>query len=420
MSDSALRLAVVGGRRGRHFGRALSRLEDRVRLAAVCDLSGEVLDSWHDEFPAARTYQRYEDLLVDETVDAVFLATPLQLHARQAIAALEAGKHVLSEVTAANTLEDGQALIEAVERTGRTYMLAENYCFMRPNLMVENLAGQGQFGAVTYLEGGYLHDCRFLMHTPTGELTWRGQLRVDANSVYYPTHSLGPVARWLEAANGSEDRLLSVAAFTTRTAAVSDHFAEQFGADHPGAAPDHWLQGDSGTAMINTTSGALISLRIDASSPRPHNMTHYALQGTKGAYQSARYDGEDPLVWLARDTAPTANGSEPERHWSSLWDYAGEFESAQWRDRVEIATESGHGGGDFFVLEEFAAAVAEGRAPTIDVYDAVSWSVVVPLSVESIRRGGTPVEFPDWLRPRSDPEQSAGRTGPGTAVPGSR
>ncbi|WP_161606276.1 Gfo/Idh/MocA family protein [Microlunatus speluncae] len=406
MSDSALRLAVVGGRRGRHFGRALSRLEDRIRLAAVCDLSGAVLDSWQGEFPAARTYRRFEELLADDGVDAVFLATPLPLHARQAIAALEAGKHVLSEVTAANTLADGQALIEAVERTGRTYMLAENYCFMRPNLMVEKLAARGEFGAVTYLEGGYLHDCRHLMHEADGSLTWRGQLRVDANSVYYPTHSLGPVARWLRAANGDDDRLTSVAAFTTRTAAVSDHFAERFGGDHPGAAPDHWLQGDSGTAMITTTSGALISLRVDASSPRPHNMTHYAVQGTRGAYQSARRDGEDPLIWLARDAAPAANGAEPERDWSSLWDYAGEFESDQWRDRVEIAAESGHGGGDFFVLEEFATAIAEGRAPTIDVHDAVLWSAVVPLSVESIRRGGAPVEFPEWLRPTSAPEPS--------------
>ncbi len=409
MSDSVLRLAVVGGRRGRHFGGALSRLEDRIRLAAVCDLAGEVLESWQGEFPAARTYQRYEELLADGGVDAVFLATPLQLHARQAIAALEAGKHVLSEVTAANTLADGRALIDAVERTGLTYMLAENYCFMRPNLMVEKLAGQGEFGAVTYVEGGYLHDCRHLMHEADGALTWRGQLRIEANSVYYPTHSLGPVARWLRAANGNEDRLLSVAAFTTRTAAVSDHFAEQFGADHPGAAPDHWLQGDSGTAMISTTSGALISLRVDASSPRPHNMTHYALQGTAGAYQSARQDGEDPLLWLARDTAPAANGTEPERHWSSLWDYAGEFESDQWRGRVEIAAESGHGGGDFFVLEEFAAAIAEGRAPTIDVYDAVLWSSVVPLSIESIRQGGAPVEFPAWLRPRPAGESSLRR-----------
>lgn len=398
MVDTVLRLAVVGGRRGRHFGRSLDHLADRIRLTAVCDLSAEVLDAWRAEFPAARTYQSFEALLADDQVDAVFLATPLHLHAGQAIAALDAGKHVLSEVTAINTLDEGAALIDAVRRTGLTYMLAENYCFMRPNLMVENLAAQGLFGEVTYLEGGYLHDCRHLMHTPTGELTWRGQLRVDANSVYYPTHSLGPVARWLRAANGADDRLVSISAFTTRNAAVSDHFADQFGHDHPAADPAYWRQGDSGTAMITTSSGALISLRIDASSPRPHNMTHYALQGRAGAYQSARHDGEDPLVWLARDAAPAEAGTEPERHWTSLWDYAGEYESDRWRDRMTVAADSGHGGGDFFVLEEFAAAISEGRAPMIDVHDAVLWSAVVPLSVESIRQGGIPIGFPPHLR----------------------
>src|SRR5690606_14942648 len=268
MSGPGLRLAVVGGRRGRHFGRALGRLADRIRLVAVCDLSADVLDAWQAEFPGARGHRDYRELLADDTIDAVFLATPLPLHAEQAIAALEAGKHVLSEVTAANTLAGARALIDTVERTGLTYMLAENYCFTRPNLMVEHLAEQGLFGEVTYLEGGYLHDCRHLMHDPDGELTWRGRLRVETDSIYYPTHSLGPVARWLRAANGAADRLRTVAAFTTRNVALSDHFAERFGPEHPGADPGFWRQGDSGTAMITTESGALISLRVDTASPQ--------------------------------------------------------------------------------------------------------------------------------------------------------
>src|SRR5690606_18218897 len=105
----------------------------------------------------------------------------------------EAGKHVLSEVIAANTLEECWELVEAVERTGGTYMMAENYCYMRPNLMVETIAERGLFGRVTHLEGAYVHDCRILYANPDGSLTWRGELRRTRDCVYYPTHSLGPV-----------------------------------------------------------------------------------------------------------------------------------------------------------------------------------------------------------------------------------
>ena len=74
----------------------------------------------------------------------------------------------------ATTIEDCWALIEAVERTGKTYMMAENYCYTRPNMMVRHLVDTGIFGRRTYAEGAYIHDTRNLLFTPEGELTWRG------------------------------------------------------------------------------------------------------------------------------------------------------------------------------------------------------------------------------------------------------
>lgn len=390
-----LRLAVVGGRRGRAFAGALDALSDQLHLTAVCDLSEQVLSAWAEAHPEVRTHQRFEDLLADDEVDAVFLATPLTLHAQQAIAALRAGKHVLSEVIANVTVDEAWQLVEAVEQSGRTYMLAENYCFMRPNLLVRNLAASGALGRLTYLEGAYLHDCRHLMHTPDGELTWRAQLRTEVSSIYYPTHSLGPLAQWLRAANGADDRLATVTGFATAPAVVPEYFAREFGPGHPGAAADAWRQGDSGTAVITTTSGAVLTIRVDAVSPRPHNMTHYAAQGTKGAYQSGRYDGEDPLLWIAgRSPERGERGQHPERDWDRLWDWAPEFEDQRWRDHLTTAERTGHGGSDFFVLKEFADAVHQNRPPEIDVYDAVTWSSIVALTARSIELGNRPVDIP--------------------------
>ena len=206
------------------------------------------------------------------------------------------------------------------------------------------------------------------------------------------------MARWLRAANGPGDRLEVLTAFTSDSPAKRRYAAERFGPDHPAAqGPDFWQQGDSGTALLHTTTGAVVTIRLD-SAPRPHNMTHYGLQGSRGAYLSARHAGEDPLVWIEGRSDGASEGlpgQEPAR-WDPLWKYAPEFEHPLWRERLREAQDAGHGGGDFFVVDEFVSAVRAGRPPAIGVRDAVTWSCVAALSAQSIAGRGTPVPFPDF------------------------
>ena len=82
--------------------------------------------------------------------------------------------------------------------------------------------------------------------------------------------------------------------------------------------------------------------------------------------------------------------------WEPLSAYAEEFEHPDWRQWGEVARRCGHGGGDFFVLKHFIEAILTGKRPPVDVYDAVTWSSIVPLSGESSRLGGAPVEVPDF------------------------
>lgn len=400
-NQSPIRLAVVGGQRGRSFNRALTVLADKVRLTAVCELQEQMLAEWKQSNPEVKTYTSYDLLLEDPDIDAVLLATPLIIHARQAIDALRAGKHVLSEVIAAHTLEDCWQLIEAVEQTGLTYMMAENYCYMRPNMMVGEMVRKGAFGRITHAEGAYLHDCRSLTHYPDGSLTWRGELQRTYNGMNYPTHSLGPLAQWLGINREDGDAFDCMTTFTTGSAAMRHYFREHVDAEHPGVLDEsYWRQGDSATTLIRTRQGVVITLRLDWVSARPHNMTHYGLQGTKGAYVSARHDGEEPLVWLDGRSPGKSEGlvGQTSAKWESLWTHAAEFEHPLWRKWNEEAKQAGHGGGDFFVLDEFAGAILDKRRPAIDVYDAVLWSSVFPLSVQSVAEQGRPVPFPDFRK----------------------
>ena len=92
-----IKLAVAGGNRGARFGQVLSGLEDQIELVAICDPADEVLSKWTDGRPDLKAYSQFEDMVEDPGIDAIFIATPMLLHAGQALTALNAGKHVLSE-----------------------------------------------------------------------------------------------------------------------------------------------------------------------------------------------------------------------------------------------------------------------------------------------------------------------------------
>src|SRR3954447_1021090 len=102
--DRVVRFGVIGaGLMGREFASAAARwvhLDDlgvRPELAVVCDTNPEVL-RWYERLaPRPRLVSDYRELLADDSVEAVYVATPHHLHAEIYVAAIEAGKHLLGE-----------------------------------------------------------------------------------------------------------------------------------------------------------------------------------------------------------------------------------------------------------------------------------------------------------------------------------
>lgn len=139
-----------------------------------------------------------EEEFLRQDFDAVLLATFCPAHGPHAIKCLQAGKHVLSEVTSFFTLAEGVKLVEEVEKRKLVYNLAENYPFSAANMWLANRWEEGLFGEMMYAEYEYVHECRMLCYTYTDGVpiipghtvhNWRSWF----NFHYYCTHSLGPV-----------------------------------------------------------------------------------------------------------------------------------------------------------------------------------------------------------------------------------
>src|SRR5687767_4468793 len=121
-----VRFGVIGLRRGQSLVRACQAVGGAT-VTALYDLDAGRGQAMADSIQAS--YYGDFDAFLNAEIDAVVVASPVPYHASQSIAALNVGKHVLSEVTACHTLEDARALVEAARAARGIYMLAENCCY---------------------------------------------------------------------------------------------------------------------------------------------------------------------------------------------------------------------------------------------------------------------------------------------------
>ena len=364
----ALRVGIVG-KRGGSVAAGLRSVAG-VEIAALCELDPEAATREAENLGIARTVTQLDDLF--ELCDAIVVATPMHLHVSQCVRALNAGKHVLSEVTAAVSLEECWRLLDAVQSSKGSYMMAENYCTFHDNVLVLELVRKGFFGNPYYGEGEYLHDVKDYHHTSGGGRTWRYYWQVGQNGVTYGTHSLGPVMQWLTALDPT-DRIESVVCLGSGRHTDSEHPHD-----------------DTSTMLCHLASGKLVRVRLDMLSNRPAQHGYYALQGTGGVYECSRFSGEPGRVWF--DDHKTA---EHDRTWEPLSAFE-EHLPADYRECEAEAAKSGHGGGDYFMGRLFAQSCLDGTTPLIDVYQALEWTAAGLCSQTSIESGGVPIRVPNF------------------------
>jgi len=146
MADTRIRLGVIG--LGRAFTLMLPTLanDDRLRLVAATDPRPEARARFVQDFGGA-TYDTVEALCTDESVEAVYVATPHQMHAEHVCEALRHGKHVLVEKPMAISLAECQRMVEAAESAGRYLIVGHSHSFDGPVLQARRLIESGVAGA---------------------------------------------------------------------------------------------------------------------------------------------------------------------------------------------------------------------------------------------------------------------------------
>jgi len=357
-----IRVGVVGVGRGSGFARKVGPFVG-MELVALCDTWEERLQALGKELEVP-TYTEYDKFL-EHDMDAVILANYFHQHAPFAIKALESDKHVMSETSACFTLGEGVALIEAVEKSGKIYMFAENYPYMLFNQEMRKLYKSGLVGEFKYGEGEYVHPMASSSSCgiSPGKNHWRNWIP----ATYYNTHSLAPIM------------------FITDTWPVKvNGFVMAYDPDDEVHFGNTVRRSDLASAMmVRMDNGAVAKLL--KGSLRGHGVW-VRIHSSKGLMENLRH-GYRQMVRVRREPFDKSEDEQTEQI------YKPELpeEHAQ-------AVKAGHGGGDYFVSYHFAKAIRRNEQPYLNVYRGVAMSIVGIQAYRSALQDSNTVEIPDFRK----------------------
>lgn len=147
------------------------------RVVAVSDVRQERLAQVRNRYPAVHTTGDYQELLADPALDAILIATPVASHYRLAMAAIEAGKHVLVEKPLARSCVEAEALIEAARRRGLVLMVDHTFVYTGAVQKIKELVDDQRLGRLLYYDsvrvnlGLFQHDVDVLWDLAVHDLS---------------------------------------------------------------------------------------------------------------------------------------------------------------------------------------------------------------------------------------------------------
>jgi predicted dehydrogenase len=291
-----------------------------------------------------KTYPSLEELVKDDTIEAVFVATDAPSHVKHCIEVLGHGKHVASAVPAVfGSLEDADKLLEAVKTSGRKYMMFESSTYHADCYAMRQIYRAGGFGKLVYSEGEYFH------YMPTPIDSFHGW-RVGLPPQWYPTHA---TAYYVSVTGGSftEVSCMGMPSIIKHLQPENNPYQNPFGTE---------------IALLKTSEGGMARMAESWDSCEPGGEMG-RVRGQRGSMWNAGYVGEEKnLPDLACPPLPPT------------------------------VDPGGHGGSAGQLMNEFVTAILEDRKPLVDIVSALNMTVCGIVAHQSALKGGELMKIPQY------------------------
>jgi predicted dehydrogenase len=347
----------------------------------------------------AGTYPSFEAMLASD-VDAVAIFTQRWTHGPLVVKALEAGKHVYSAVPMAITADEIGAIIEAVRRTGLTYMMGETSHYHPATVYARGKLAEGAFGRIFYAEGDYVHDMDlgfYAAYQYSGGENWKATASYPP--MLYPTHAIGGVlGAWATHAVS----VSCIGVRDDRGDGVFDRQISQFGNDFSNA-----------TALFELADGGVMRTNEMRRVGYPSHIreSRFRFFGTEGSFEqlatvSVWQDKEKVTdVTTELEAASPLSVDDP-----SLEHVAPELRPAFVSGHAPVhdiarlpasyhGAHNGHEGSHQFLADDFVRAVETGTPPPVNAWVAARYTLPGIVAHESALRGGERLPIPDFGDP---------------------
>ncbi|MEM3693244.1 MAG: Gfo/Idh/MocA family oxidoreductase [Candidatus Bathyarchaeia archaeon] len=357
-----MRKLKVGHVGGRIIYANLFNADPRTKVVGACDINPQALERTREflGLKGSQCFRDYDEFLRKVDMDIVFIGTPIPFHAEQAIKAMESGKHVLSEVTAAHTLKDCERLVQAVKRTGKKYMLAENMCYFHFIREWMKIVREEKIGRIYYAEGEYIHQIRNLLKDPiSGSLLWRA----FRPPIHYISHSLGPLLMMF-----------------------GDYVTEAMGLGNSRLTlPDLNTDGaiDMQVALFKTRKGIVIKILRSSVVAREPPFHYFTIYGTKGCLENTgfRMGKERGLIYIEGE----------DRVCREIDCFISDPNAPE-----ELKRGGAHGTSEYYLTKDFIDSIENDTNPPIDVVKGVDMTIPGLIAHESAMKGGVWLKVPHY------------------------
>jgi predicted dehydrogenase len=343
VSDRKIRIGISGYgvcRFGADFG---FQNHPNVEIVGVSDLFPDRCAELARVTGCSKTYTSHEEMIKDDSIEAVFIATDAPSHARLAIESLKRGKHVASAVPAVfGSLEDAEKLFEAVKSSGLKYMMFETSYFREDLYSMRKIFESGGFGRIVYSEGEYYHYMKEPIDSYKG---WR----IGLPPQWYPTHSN---AYYIGIHGGSytEVSCLGMHSIIDHLKPENNSFRNPFGTE---------------IASLRTSDGGMARMGVSWDTPGDEG-ERGRLRGEKGSFNQ-KYEGlEKNLPDLRRPPLPPG-----------------------------VPT-GGHGGSHGYLMNEYVTAIVQDRTPAVNIALALNMTVAGIVAHNSALKNGELMKIPQY------------------------
>ena len=367
---------------GLGFGGAFADIykhHPNVNCIGLFDTDEGVMKEISEHLGITKTYDSFEEILGDDSLDAVHLVTPIPLHEEQTVRVLDSGKHCACTVPMAISLDGIRRITEAKHRFGKNYMMMETMLYTYQYFYVKELITQGKIGKIQFMRGSHYQD---MANWPD---YWMG-----LPPMYYGTHAIGPMVAL------SESRVKRVVCFGSGT--MEGWLTKQYGNPYP-------IQ----SALLefeNGLKGEVTRSLFEIARVYQEGLFVY---GNEGCFEWGFADHDPPYFTTAIPATDGRRGGSTRVEIVDLPNYyhnlpeeihkftvGGDYDPLNPQETLKKGSGAGHHGSHPHLVNEFVMSIVEERKPWIDEVLGGNITATGICAHESAMKNGAEVNIPEF------------------------